>query len=93
MSEEIVGDDRFRLRLSLRPALKDRLQEVADGLAVDPNTAATFALSLGVRLLHAQIHVSPRDKATQELIARRSTEELLGAFGDAGVGINTLSKQ
>jgi hypothetical protein len=93
MAEELVGDDRFRLRLSLRPALKDRLQEVADALAVDPNTAATFALSLGVRLLHAQAHIAPRDKATLELIGRRAGEEMLGAFGDAGVSIDTLRKK
>lgn len=81
----MMAEDRLRLRMSLRPSLRARLDLVAEALDADPTTVATLAMSLGLRALGA---FAGTDEKVQLLVKDQAEKMARGAFDDAGaVGI------
>ena len=68
-----MAEDRLRLRLSLRPSLRARLDQVAEDLDADPTQVATLAMSLGLRALgvfsgtHVQVQALAKAQADAEV--------------------------
>ena len=77
-------DTRYRVRLTIKPELAERIERVANVLSVDKNTVSILALSLGVRALGAagMVDVPP---AIAQAMAQTSEDHVQGAATDANV--------
>lgn len=81
-----MAEDRLRLRLSLRPTLRARLDRVSEALDADPTQVATLAMSLGLRALGAFAGTDPQVQELAKTEAEKMAHgALLGSMSDSGV--------
>lgn len=83
MSDE-GNEGRYRLRLSISPALNQKLEESAEALGINPTALATFAFSIGLRALAPMINPMSLP-GVQDVIKSNGEREARSAVSDAGL--------
>lgn len=73
----------MRVRVSLSPALRERIDRVTDVLGVPDSQVITLALAMGLRMLDMTL-VNPISPGINQAMDDRVNSELRGAVAEGG---------
>ncbi|MBV8875530.1 MAG: hypothetical protein JO014_22735 [Metakosakonia sp.] len=82
--KENRGEDRYRLRLSLRPELEEALTQAATALKINRNDIAVMCLSIGLRFLDVSI-LNPGGGGISQAVEQRLTDTASAIAGDVAL--------